>query len=39
MINEKDTDSTMARNYMQRMEYLSKESVAWFLTQQPEEKS
>ena len=25
MITEKDTDSTMARNYMQRMEYLSKE--------------
>ena len=25
MISEKDTDSTMARNYMQRMEYLAKE--------------
>ncbi len=25
MITEKDTDSAMARNYMQRMEYLSKE--------------
>lgn len=25
MISEKDTDSTMSRNYMQRMEYLAKE--------------
>ncbi len=25
MLNEKDTDSTLTRNYMQRMEYLSRE--------------